>query len=198
MATFDSPCDDPRGLAFDGTNLWVSDGFSEDLFWVMDTNGSVLDSVTSQTICEPGGMAMAGTYMAVLDSCLILSRMDTAGNIIDSFTAPTEIFYLWLAFDGTNYWGTSLFGKVFEFDNGSSIISSFFLNNYEAQGLATDGTDLWTFDFTQNEIVRFTKSGTVVESFTAPDDFLEDLAFDGTYLYGADTFSLKIYKMRVD
>jgi len=147
-------------------------------------------------------MAYDGSYLVVLDSCFKVSRMDTAGNFVDSFSAPSTplILIQYLTFDGTNFWGSDGFDDlIISYDNTGSVISSFRMAaNTFPSGLTWDGSHLWTYGWITERIYRLDTSGNVVSSFPVPSEWLEDIAFDGTYLWGADSMDGTLYKFKID
>lgn len=73
-------------------------------------------------------------------------------------------------------------------DLGGNVISSFPAPDIGGEGLAWDGTYLWSSDTNTDMIYKIDPStGSVLASFPTPGFDPAGLAFDGQYLWSADS-----------
>jgi len=132
-----------------------------------------------------------------------------AGNcvVVNTITAPGES--CGLAWDKGNLWASihgnapNYPGVIFKIDTVGNILSSFGAPGQSSQGphpegLAFDGTYLWSVDFLDNKIYKLSKSGAVIGSIPAPYGIPSGLAWDGTNLWVSEWFSYRIYKLNPD
>ena len=160
-------------------------------FQTFDFSGP-LDSPES----NPLGLAFDGTYLWNADhSDDKIYKLDTSGNIIDSFDSPGA-GPSGLTFDGTYLWHADyLLNKIYKLDTSGNIIDSFDSPGSNPIGLAFDGTYLWNADNSDDKIYKLDTSGNIIDSFDSPGLTPKGLTFDGTYLWNADWSDDKIYKL---
>lgn len=207
VATYNSLTEDPSGMAFDGTNLWMSGDSDpsttivQPMFWRIDiATGGMIDTIRPPArISSPGGLAHTGSYMAVLDISRV-HYLDNTGSYITSSPIPFGLWYEELAHDGMNFWAADwIYDRVLEFDNSGIVISSFSLpGNAVPNGLAFDGANLWVGEWMSSTVYKVDRNGNTLGTINTGSGILEDLAFDGTYLWGADIFDGTLYKMNVN
>ncbi|MFB3050078.1 MAG: Ig-like domain-containing protein, partial [Acidimicrobiia bacterium] len=165
------------GLAWDGTNLWLSEK-STPLIYELSTTGTVLSSFTPPG-SSPAGMTWDGTNLWLADKGTdLIYKLDTAGNVLSSFAAPGADTR-GITWDGSNLWvadtGTDL---IYKLDATGGVLSSFAAPSADPVGLTWDGTNLWVADKNTNLIYEITTTGTVLSSFFV--DKAQGLTFDGT------------------
>ncbi|HVP07648.1 MAG TPA: transglutaminase domain-containing protein [Candidatus Acidoferrum sp.] len=102
--TMDSPIDQPAGLAWDGTYLWMADPGGGKIHQVDPSDGTTILSLTAPTK-NPGGMTYDGRYLWVTDRYRDEIYMVTKdkGDVIITFNSPGQ-YPSGLAWDGTNLW----------------------------------------------------------------------------------------------
>ncbi|MEE9230177.1 MAG: hypothetical protein V3U86_05680, partial [Acidobacteriota bacterium] len=66
ISSFSAPGTKPRGLTWDGTNLWLADT-NTDLIYELTTTGTVLSSFATPSI-EPTGLTWDGTNLWLSDT----------------------------------------------------------------------------------------------------------------------------------
>lgn len=207
VATYSSPTNDPAGMTFDGTNIWMSGdhdpgaGFQPMFYKIDIATGSLINTILPPVeLTSPGGLAYTGTYIAVLDG-FDVHYITNGGSWISSLPAPVGLWPTNLAYDGTNFWGSDGFDTVLEFSESGSVISSFTLSGtIPANGLAWDGTHLWVGGAYNPTINRVDTSGNIVGSIDTGIEFpdFKDLAFDGTHLWVVDGLDGTVYKISPD
>lgn len=174
ISSFPSPNPSPNGLAFDGTDLWVSDS-SSDLVWKVSTAGVALSSINPPG-ASPDGLAFDGTNLWVaVNGDLAIYQVDTSGNLLSTISATTfdaSITYVYgVAHDGTNLWVSGLSGTtptLYNITTTGTLITSFSIASIIGNGtppadLAFDGTHLWLVDH---------PSATVYQIDIGPNNFV--------------------------
>jgi len=110
VGNFQAPDDDTKGLAWDGTNLWVCEGaHAFSVIFKMDVEtGECLDYFFSPGP-NPQGLAWDGNYLWNLDQTdhKIYKIDPSTKTVVDFIPTPTdnpEDFYTGLAWDGEDFW----------------------------------------------------------------------------------------------
>jgi len=170
MASYATPKDNPRGLAWDGEYLWlVHYQDYSDLGLIVKinpNNGHVLDSFPSPGT-RPKGLAFGGNYLW----------------IVDVQNNKYKIFKI----DPTDN------GKVIDY---FSLDSGGLLDIEEPIGLAYGGNHLWVLDKEEKKIYNIDLIDKTLYSINSPTNYPGDLAWDGNNLYVAGGYNRKIiYKV---
>ena len=187
------------GLAFDGTNLWLSHPNS-DIVYELDNTGAVLSSFSTPST-SPAGLTFDGTNLWLVDSNTdTIYELNTAGVEQSSFstaafgsTSPAG-----LTFDGTNLWLVDRSNDViYEVDTAGNLLSSFStaeIGSASPRGLTWDGSSLWLVD-EDDFVYELSTTGVLLSSFAAPDTGPAGITFDGTNFWHADTDTNDIYQL---
>ena len=158
---------------------------------------SVFDVNTSKQTCSLGcenAKCLADGYLWNVDyDTKKIYKLDTDGNVLDSFDGPGISLY-GLTWDGNYLWVANSGDKIYKLTANGTIIDSFNYSSGSAD-LAWDGTYLWNSDPYINKIRKLATNGTIVSSFNTPGPFPKGLAWDGVYLWHADYNRDKIYKL---
>lgn len=152
-----SYAEDPEGLAWDGTSLWVVDDTNpEEVHKVNPVTGALLSSfaVNPGSVADPDteGLAWDGTNLWVSESTGTLGKYSTTGTLLStlSLTLPgvASPDIEGLAFDGTNLWlGEESTNQVFKVDTSGNILSSkIFPGLTQIHGLDYFAGALWVGD----------------------------------------------------
>ena len=193
-----------KGLAFDGTYLWVGGG--GELYKINPSDGSVVD------IIDPDysfgfGLTFDGTSIwtssNVMEELVKINPSD--GSTINIFSSP-NIKPMGLGFDGTYLWSVHLqVNLIYKLDssNGSIVDSVRDPTVWGASGIACDGLYFWCCEYDKNVIYKVASwDGSVVYSFipfpTIEYPSLMELAFDGTYLWVLEGETDTIYQLTID
>jgi len=201
---FAGPSTNVDGLTWDGANLWIgSDGL--DRIYKMDTLGNLLDSFPAPNTTATG-MCYDGQYLWCANggSPLRIYRLDPAtGNIVDSIPGPGGGSSCeGLAWMNDTLWNTNWSDNIVWRLNpvNGSIFGQFAAPGSGSTGLTWDDHDnaLWLSDQILGIIYKLNPTtGAVIMSFTAPDAAVQDLVFDGMYLWTCGWYSGTVYKMDI-
>jgi subtilisin family serine protease len=185
---YDSPSSFPIGLAWDGTNFYVS-GDSDDVIYVMDTsfNQVIHTCPVPEIWCRD--MASDGTHLwlgtSLTDKIWKLSTTDC--SVISSFDAPSS----WvggLAWDGRYIW--LAWGEGFNDMNRISMIDPMteeIIETYQGPGmyltgLAWDNGYLWCVDWETDKIYKLevpvNKNGTTWDVYLGKNIDTMELIFE--------------------
>jgi len=170
--SFRAPSRWPSGLAWDGTDLWLTDIESESLYrlsmeGVVEAMFPLPDSSRS-----PAGMTFIGDNLWMVDeNTARLFELDPAtGEPLKVFPLPdtTRDPASWgLAWDGEHLWHSRYaFGEIYELDTVSgAVISMFASPDSWIAGIEYDGQHLWGVSIQTNRaFVMSLPSGALVET----------------------------------
>ena len=88
LSSFSVPNSTFTGVAFDGTNLWLSGGLTTNALYYYTTSGTLLSTVPLGAFCMGVGYdASDGTIYCGNNPAI--NHYDTAGNLLGSFTAKS-------------------------------------------------------------------------------------------------------------
>jgi DNA-binding beta-propeller fold protein YncE len=195
--SFNSPSGDPRGLAFDGTNL-ISCDLTAKRVYIHDGKSDTILSSFEVTSLGPRSITFDGTNLI---SCgesgstrKIYVHNGVSASVLTSFDSPGS-FPSGLAFDGTNLISCDSLNSNITIHNGvSSNVLASFRFPYYAEGITFDGVNLIVSSLSRDRIyILEGKSNNILRSFDTPGGAPRGLAFDGTHLISCDSISDKIY-----
>ena len=94
-----------RGVAWDGSYLWLSDSKHRQITQVDPADGSVIRSFPSPGT-DPRGLTWDGSSLWIVDAAdNVIHQVDTFGNLLDTWSAPgTGRWPYDIAFDGQYLW----------------------------------------------------------------------------------------------
>lgn len=96
----------PWGMAFDGTNLWITD-FAEKRTYSIDTNtgGEIFSFKNPDQKRGAKGLAFDGKNLYIMGwTTSLIYKMDTKGNLLETIRLKDIEAGGGLAFDGKNFW----------------------------------------------------------------------------------------------
>jgi len=196
VSSFSSPGPSPRGLAFDGANLWCSDATNERIY-KLNLAGSILSSFSSPGPI-PTGLAWDGSNLrhADLQNEKIYTLTST-GAVLSSFQTPGQ-FPTGLTWNGSGLWlCDSNVPTIWKLSTGGSTINSFDAPGTFHYGLAWDGQNLWLVDAEALLIYKMDIAGNVLDYYLAPGTNPSALAWESDGLWLADRDADRIYKLQV-
>jgi streptogramin lyase len=191
----------PRGLAWDGSSLWVVAGTNPELpvIYELDpADGSVRSSFAAP---GPGHRDLAWDGEALWYSAhgtRSIYRLDPAdGSVLSQFGAPVggEGHPRGLAWDGTHLWhadASSPERRIFRLSpEDGEVLEEFTSPVTLPMALEWDGSHLWVSQLSEprpSRVVRFDTSGDVVQTIPSPRDLTGGVAWDadGGFLWVSD------------
>ncbi|MDZ7288699.1 MAG: T9SS type A sorting domain-containing protein [candidate division KSB1 bacterium] len=196
VSSFSSPGPSPRGLAYDGANLWCSDA-TNDRIYKLTTTGSVVSSFASPSTVSTG-LAWDGTNLWNSDANTDrIYKLSTTGSILTSFAAPST-GGAGLCWDGANLWHSDAdAATIWKLNTSGGTLSSFSAPGTFHYGLAYDGQNLYLADAEALLIYKIDTAGNVLDYYLVPATNPTGLLWDGNYLWTADRDTDLIYKMQI-
>jgi len=200
---FAAPSTNVDGMAWDGEYLWLgSDGL--DRIYKMDTLGNVVDSFPAPSTTATG-LCWDGTNLWCADGgTILIYKLDpTTGAILSTIPGPgTGSSCEGLAWMNDTIWNTNWSNNtIWELDPATGTIwGQFPAQGTGSTGLTWDWHDnvLWNSDQLTDYIYKLNPvTGAVITSFACPDLEVQDLAFDGTYLWTCGWTTGNVYKMDI-
>jgi hypothetical protein len=94
-------------VAFDGTNIWVTNGFAGTVTELLASTGAVVGTYSvGGPSAAAGGIAFDGTYMWVSNETpSTVTKLNSSGVIVGVFQlGPATNTPFGVAFDGANIW----------------------------------------------------------------------------------------------
>lgn len=85
LSSFAVPNSSYTGVAFDGTNLWLSGGLTTDALYKYTTGGVLLNTIPIGTVCGGVGYDLS-TGTLYCGGFGVIYHYDTAGNLLGSFS----------------------------------------------------------------------------------------------------------------
>jgi hypothetical protein len=127
-------------MAFDGTNVWVSNYLSNSVMKLSPVGGAVVATYTGVT--QPGQMAFDGTSMWIATGATGLKKMSLGGTV--SGTPLTTETVQGLVFDGQHIWAGATTTTVYKLlASTTAVIATINLGTGGARGMAFDGVNVW-------------------------------------------------------
>lgn len=182
-----APGGSSQGLAFDGTNIWMSDGGTNDKIIKLNTGGatlSILKSITAPPNAEGTirEIAFDGTDLWACNSTTAqIYKIDTAsGALLDSVPTPGSEARGIVFANGELYCNDRTIDSVFVYSFDTQTWTAVFSTpippngdegNRYATGMSWDGVNFWiansTYEF--DYIFQVTVNGTVLRTYDVPD-----------------------------
>ena len=189
----------PYMVAFDGTNIWVSNYASNTVSKINPVTGTSVDYTTG---LQPIGVAFDGTHIWVANY-----GSNTVSKIDPNGVAPgPPINYtsgngpLGIAFDGTNIWVANYFSNTVSKINTNGVAPGTPINyttGTAPYGVAFDGSNIWVTNFLSNTVSQINPygvaPGTPINWTTGTNP--EGVAFDGTNIWVANASSNTVSKI---
>lgn len=144
-------------IAFDGRNIWVLSSSPAKVTLVDPTSGDAWLSTDLNGLVNPGDLAFDGRNMWVTDigSPNVL-RIGPGLASIQSFELTGVKWAMWIAFDGTSLWAVANAAMVkIDPSTGESVPVSLPLSTGVPNGVAFDGTNVWTANSSPVNLTRF-------------------------------------------
>ncbi|MFT4773544.1 MAG: YVTN family beta-propeller protein [Ilumatobacter sp.] len=172
--------DGPRGVAFDGTNIWVTNTVSGTVSKI-DPDGTVTNlSVGSM----PRGVAFDGTNIWVTNYGS--GSMSKINPVTDEVTTPITGLNVpqGVAFDGTNIWVTNGDSMSKIDPVTGTVVGAPIAVGAAPDGVAFDGTNIWVTNSVSSNVSKINPDGTVTN--LSVGSMPRGVAFDGTNIWVAN------------
>jgi sugar lactone lactonase YvrE len=198
VADIDPPEPMVRGVAFDGTDLWVAcNSPGAEVIYQINTSGSIISSFDS-----PGngisGITWDGTYLQVVASANTLFKIDTrTGLVAETIENLPGSFLNDITHDGTRLWMAG--DSVYQYDESRPVPETITVPEVNIIGLAHDGSHLWISDAIDKTIHMLTEDGTEVDAFDVPGyEWYRGITRNDTHFWIIDSEDNKIYQTDLD
>ena len=181
--------DFPRGVAFDGSNLWVTNQTSNNVSKINPVTGTKVDIPTG---LGPIGVAFDGTNIWVVNSgSESVAKINPAtGNT--NFFPTGGLAPLAVAYDGTYVWVTNFGADTVARLNPATgaPVGGPFPAGDGPSAIAYDGSNIWITDFNEDKVRKINPAtgaqiGVALATGLAPTA----MAFDGTSVWIANSVS---------
>jgi outer membrane lipoprotein-sorting protein len=174
----------PRGVAFDGANMWIVNLGSNNVTKIRVSDGANLGAfpVGIFTI----GIAFDGANMWISDATgNILTKLRASdGANLGAFPAGNSPVSV--AFDGTNIWAVNSLpsgATVTKLRAVDGAILGAFAVGSNPEGIAFDGANMWVVNRSSNNVTKLRASdGTILGTFPAGSS-PTGIAFDGANMW---------------
>lgn len=187
----------PYGIAFDGSNIWVSNASNNKVSKIRTSDGTILgtfDVGPRPQLVEFDG---ENIWVANFDSNTVTKLRASDGELQGTFTVGNRPWGL--AFDGTNIWvacwASNLVYKLRP--NDGQVLGTVSVGS--PLGLAFDGTNIWAANNSDTgTVTKITGTGipTVLGVFNTLGRFPSSIAFDGANIWVGNSGTGSMTKFR--
>jgi YVTN family beta-propeller protein len=184
----------PFGVAFDGSNIWVTNGGSNSVTKLLASTGALVGNYPVGA--GPFEAAFDGTNIWVTNFSgnTVTELLASSGAVVGSY--PVGIQPGGVAFDGTNIWvanyGSNTVTKL-SASNGS-VLGTYSVGS-NPFSLAFDGTNIWVANQGTTTVTALLAStGTLVGTYPV-GPYPIGLAFDGTNIWAANSGATTVTKL---
>jgi parallel beta-helix repeat protein/surface protein len=151
----------PRGITFDGTNLWTANSTNNTVSKI-GLDGIVIDTYPTGT--GPWSIVFDGTYIWTGNySDNSATKLDLSGNIVATYTplggSPWNI-----VFDGTNIWTVSAEGNTVTKITPAEVISTFSIGSYP-EDIFCNSSFCWVSVSGENSVKKIDLDGNVIDTY---------------------------------
>jgi outer membrane protein assembly factor BamB len=198
---FACPGSCPTGMASDGTNLYLADRKSDQIYQVSPETGKVISRFNAPGY-RPEGLAFDGKYLWMVDSEeMIIHQINLKTHVTEKTIGCPARSPRGLAWDGKYLWLADQRAKKLlqvSIEDGTTI-KELPSPSSNPTGVAFDGTYLWVSDRRADRIYMvWPETGEVIIMFKAPDKYPWGLAFLKGKLFCADYQSDQVYAIKTE
>ena len=191
VATF-ATGNNPGGIAFDGTNIWVANSDDNTVSKINLATGTRTDYPTGH---GPNAIAYDGT------SIWVVNASDDTVSKINPTTGTTAGTYAtgngpsFVVYDGTNIWVTNYNdGNVSKINPATGTVVDTYATGAGPQGIAFDGTNIWVTNYTDSTVSKIDPATGTKTNY--PTGLLpQGIAYDGTNIWVANSASSTVSKI---
>jgi outer membrane lipoprotein-sorting protein len=186
---------DPRGIAFDGANMWIADNGANSVTKLRASDGTILGTFVVGD--HPIGVAFDGSSIWVTGgSSNTLTKLRASdGTNLGAFPVGSGPFAL--AFDGTNIWSVNANDNtVTKLRASDGAIQGTFGVGTAPLNIAFDGANMWVSGYTNDTITKLRASdGANLGTFNV-GSHPRGVAFDGSHIWIANEQSSSVTELR--
>ncbi|MEQ1702073.1 MAG: YncE family protein [Ilumatobacteraceae bacterium] len=171
----------PYGVVFDGTSIWVSNAADGTLSKVDPATNTVLDTFSVGSTSY--GLAFDGDDIWISSGSNFVSRFDRTSNTVVA-TVTTDAYPSGIAFDGTHIWvANTMMSSVSKIDPATNTVVATLTGISGAYGVAYDGTSIWVVSGFSNSVKRIDPATNTVIATVAVGQDPYNVAYDGTSIW---------------
>ncbi|MTA13398.1 MAG: hypothetical protein F2534_12430 [Actinobacteria bacterium] len=133
----------PRGIAFDGTSIWVTNSDSDDVTKIDPTTGDVIGTYAVGDY--PFGIAFDGTsiWVSNRDSASLTQLDVNTGAVVNTISLSPGTSNYGLVWDGTHLWTNHNTFGVLRINPSTEVVSPFSFPGGTGFALGFDGSHIW-------------------------------------------------------
>ena len=193
----------PKGVVFDGTNIWVANSFTNNVTKLLASTGAIVGIYSMGTNYNLVGLAFDGTNIWVTNqgSNTVTKLLASTGAIVGVYPVGSEPEGI--AFDGTNIWVANN-GSAFVPPGNNDVTklrasTGATVGTYGAAaypvGVAFDGTNIWVTSKQQNTVTKLVASTVMGLGSFYVGTHPEGVVFDGVNIWVANNGSNTVTKL---
>jgi YVTN family beta-propeller protein len=177
----------PEGVAFDGTNIWVTNFGSDNVTRINPATGAVVATIAVGD--GPVGVAFDGTNIWVTnEGSGNVTRINAATGAVVATIAVGDA-PVGVAFDGTNIWvANQISNNVTRINPATGAVATIAVGTNPV-GVAFDGTNIWVTNQSSNNVTRINAATGAVGAPIPVGTNPRGVAFDGTNIWVANLSS---------
>ncbi len=173
----------PRGVAYDGSNIWVANTNSNNVMKFDATTGALLGTYSAGG--NPVALVSDGAniWVANLGTSNVTELKAIDGTLVGTYGVGNNPYGI--AFDGTNIWVTNSGNTVTKLLASNGSVVGAYSVGANPIGVAFDGTNIWVANNGGDSITLLRASdGTVLQTYSlASGSSPYALTFDGTNIW---------------
>jgi len=180
--------DGPRGIAYDGTSIWVANYDANNVSKINPATGTKTDFPSGTGISNPHAIAFDGTSIWVANyTGNNVSKINPATGTKTDYPSGTGTSHPYgIAFDGTSIWvaneGSNNVSKINP-STGAKTDYPTGTGTSAPRGVAFDGTSVWVANSGNSSVSQINPSTGSKTDVFAGFNQPSGMAFDGAYLW---------------
>jgi hypothetical protein len=173
----------PGQVEFDGTDLWVTNSFSDNVMRIRPSDGKVLDTYTG--VSFPFGIvaAMGRIFITGQSGPGNLYMLDPTqpGGAVTTVTSNLGNSPRGLAFDGSRIWTANTIGSVSIVSLNPTSVTT--VPGFgQPTGILYDGANIWVTDNTASTLLKLNSDGSIAQTINVGTN-PQFPVFDGTNIW---------------
>jgi hypothetical protein len=157
---------DPRGVEFDGTDLWVASAFAGTVTRIRASDGKLIETWTGASqpygiVAAMGKIFVTGQtnpgHLYMIDPAQPAGPLTTLTSSLGSTTAG-------IAFDGSRIWTANGGGSVSIVSLNPTTVTTVTTGFSGLLGILYDGTNIWVTDFNAGNLLKLNADGSIAQT----------------------------------